>query len=143
MVGRVSPGSRQSVAPLDRSATLVMTHRSCRRTGSRPFAARRLDAGRVEMPGMRSWVTLSARAQVAGECLRLVNAHIRIAHHGRQGVGNVALGDTHIPKVPGHTDNMDDTSIDMKWAQPRRYQRARFDFAARGPQGHPATVLDT
>src|SRR5712691_8050104 len=92
---------------------------------------------------MPSCLTLSPRAQVARECLCLVNAHVRIADPGREGVGNVTLSDAHVAEVPGHAHNMDDTPIDMQRPHAWCHKRARFDFTTRGPERHPASVLDT
>jgi hypothetical protein len=47
-----------------------------------------------------------------------VNADVRIADHGGESVGNVALGDAHVAKVPGHANDMDDVTIEMKRTNP-------------------------
>src|SRR5438132_9565641 len=120
-----------------------MPRRSGHRTGTRRCPARHRDVLAAGKTRKWSCSTLSPRAEVACERLRLVNAHIRITDHGGMCVGDVTPCDAHVAIVPGHANDMNDASIDIERPHARCHERTRLDFTTRGPQRYPAAVFDT
>ena len=109
------------------------------------LGARRGAADTGELRGRRP--VTAARADVAGERLRLLDRHVRIAGQRTQVVGRVADYPAGRPRreapVPGQRDLVHHTPV----AQPQRpdalgHLGPRLDVRALGRDRHPAAVLD-